>query len=188
MNAPLPAATSTEQRVLKLLGTGIKPEVVAASVGISVSRISQLLSDEQFAAQVAELRYQNLSKHNERDGSYDSLEDKLLERMEDCLPMMHRPMEILKAIQIINAAKRRGSSAPESITEKQTVINLVLPTVLVNKFQVNGQGQVVRVGEQDLTTIQSGVLENMVKTQPKQVTNGSPSVLAGEKRIEASDL
>ena len=128
--------TTTEDRALALLGSGIAPETVAASLGVSASRISQLLSDEGFAARVAELRYQNLAKHNQRDSSYDELEDTLLERMRDCIPMMHRPMEILKAISVINAAKRRGQSTPESIIEKQSIIQLTVPVQIINYYTI----------------------------------------------------
>lgn len=161
------AATSTESRALALLGSGISPSVVAASLGVSESRISQLLSDDSFAAQVATLRYESLQKHNARDASYDSLEDQLLEKMEDCIPLMHRPMEILKAISVINAAKRRGSSTPDSILEKQQVIQLQIPIQIINKFTTNLEGQVTRIitenSEQSLVTIQSGSLDSLIK-------------------------
>ena len=163
MNTPAPVVSVTESRALKLLGDGIEASTVAASLGISQSRISQLLSDENFAAQVAELRYKNLAKHTERDNQYDEMENTLIERLKDCLPLMHRPMEIIKAIQVINGAKRRGSSTPEAITEKQAVIQLVVPVQIINKFQTNLQGQVVTVGEQNLLTIQSGALEGLAK-------------------------
>ena len=71
------AKTLTEERALALLGSGVSPTAVAASLGITDSRISQLLSDENFAAEVATLRYQNLQKHNARDSAYDSLEDEV---------------------------------------------------------------------------------------------------------------
>lgn len=167
--------SSTEDRALRLLGSGLPPETVAASLGITASRISQLLSDENFAAAVADLRYQALAKHNERDSGYDELEDTLLTRLKDCLPLMHRPMEILKAIQVINQAKRRGSSAPEAITQKQAVINLTLPIQILNQFKSNAQGQVVSVGNQSLITIQSGNLDSLAKG----VQNGSADQPAG---------
>lgn len=156
-------STSTESRALTLLGSGIAPETVAASLGVSASRISQLLSQAEFAAQVAELRFENLNKHNERDSKYDDMEDRLIERMRDCLPMMYKPMEILKAIQVINSAKRRGASAPESITQQQTIINLTLPTQIINQFKINAQNQVVSTGSQDLITMQASTLLNKVK-------------------------
>lgn len=163
-SSPAPAHSLTESRALSLLGSGIAPHTVAASLGISNSRISQLLSDENFAAQVAELRYKNLAKHNEHDSKLDEVEDTLVKRLiEDCLPLMHRPMEIIKAIQVINAAKRRGASTPEAIVEKQSIVQLVVPIQIINKFQTNLQGQVVTVGEQNLLTIQSGALEGLAK-------------------------
>ena len=173
----VPQVTSvTEERALKLLGNGIKPEIVAASLGITVSRISQLVSDENFATRLAELRYTNLAKHNERDSNYDSIEDKLLEKLNDNIELMHRPREIIHAISVINAAVRRGSSTPEAVIEKQTVIQLVVPVQLINKFQTNIQGQVTSIGDKDLLTIQSGSLDALLKEK----RNGSPVV---ENRI-----
>lgn len=169
--ASLSNLTAAESRALHLLGQGIIPEQAAAASGLSASRISQLLSQEEFAARVAELRFDTLSKHNDRDAAYDSLEDQLLEKMKDCLPLMMRPQEILRAIQTINSAKRRGSSAPNSITEQHTVINLILPTQILTQFSLNPQNQVTAIqtssetgsGEQPLLTIQSGSLLNQIK-------------------------
>lgn len=180
----LPKLTSAEERALDLLGQGINPEHTAMAVGLSPSRISQLLSDSEFAAAVSERRFTNLSKHNERDASYDDLEDKLLERMKDCLPLMVRPGEILKAIQVINAAKRRGSSAPSAITDQTTIINLVLPNQIINKFSLNGLNQVVQVTADDKTqpmlTIQSGTLLNQIKEKASVQSIPSKKILSAD--------
>lgn len=165
--------TTTESRALSLLGAGVAPASVAASLGVSESRISQLLSDDQFASQVATLRYESLAKHNARDSSYDDLEDQLIEKMRDCIPLMHRPLEILKAIAVINAAKRRGQSTPESIIEKQSIINLTIPVQIVNKFSTNLQGQVTSIGEQSLLTIQSGSLDSLLKQKQHSQQKGT---------------
>ena len=162
------APTTTEERALALLGSGISPVQVAASLGVTESRISQLLSEDSFASKVAELRYESLAKHNRRDASYDELEDALIEKMQDVIPLMHHPMEILKAIGVINAAKRRGQSTPESIIEKQQIINLTIPVQVINKFQTNIQGQVTTIETadsktQNLLTIQSGSLDSLIK-------------------------
>lgn len=155
--------TSTESRALQLLGSGIPPETVAATLGVSPSRISQLLSEPEFAAKVAELRFSSLQKHNERDNKYDEIEDKLIERMRDCLPLMMRPMEILKAIQVINSAKRRGASAPDAITAQQTIISLTIPVQVIQKFQTTQNKQVTHAGEQELLTMQSSTLLKEIK-------------------------
>jgi hypothetical protein len=177
--------SSTESRALSLLGQGLSPEVVAAAVGVTASRISQLISDPEFASKVADLRFKNLSKHNERDNAYDSLEDQLLEKLKDCLPFMMRPMEILKSIQVINAAKRRGSSAPEAITNQQTVVQLVMPTQILQHFTTNINNQVVRAGEQDLITVQSGNMRSLMEAA-KGVKNVIPALSPGSQDAGAS--
>jgi predicted transcriptional regulator len=152
------STAATETRALELLGTGVTPEAVANALGVTVSRISQLLSQEDFAARVAELRFKNLQKHTIRDNSYDELEDDLVSRLRDLMPLMHRPMEVLKAIQVINAAKRRGQSAPDSIIQQQTIVQLNVPTKILQQFTTNINNQVIVAGSQDLNTMQSGLL------------------------------
>lgn len=179
--------TSTESRALSLLGQGVGPEMVASALGVSVSRISQLLSDPNFAAEVASLRFQNLSRHNERDSKYDSLEDQLLDKMRDLLPMMYKPLEVLRAIQTINAAKRRGSSAPEAIIGQKTVVSLVMPTQITQIFAsqnttltVNTQNQVVKVGDTDLVTVQSMRMDSLLSESKKGLPHANQTPLTIE--------
>ena len=176
MNSPIPttvlvATTSVlEDRAATLLGSGLPPATVAASLGCSESYLSQLLSTDTFAARVASLRFEALAKHNERDASYDQMEDDLLHRLKDCLPLMHKPMEILKAIQVINAAKRRGTSTPEAILEKQAIVSLVMPVQIIQRFTTNIQNQVIKAGSQELLTIQSGTLAAQMKERQSDGT------------------
>jgi len=162
--------SSTEDRALRLLGNGVNAESVASALGVSASRISQLLSDPIFSKQVEDLRFESLQQHNERDASYDSLEDKLLVKMEKSLPLMMRPGDILKALQVVNAAKRRGQSAPEQATNQQNIINIMLPSVITQRFQTNINNQVVSAGDQDLVTLSSSALLKQVeaKTEERQ--------------------
>jgi len=155
------STTSTiEERALTLLGKGIPPTVVANTLGVDASRISQLLADNNFAARVVERKFESLSKHNEQDDLADATEAKLLAKLNETLPFLTRPMEILKAFQVLNAAKRKGQTVPESLTNRQTIIQLNIPQILIDRFQTNIHNQVTQVGNQTLVTIQSG---NMVK-------------------------
>lgn len=167
--------SSVEERALILLGQGINSEAVAAACGVSASRISQLLSQEEFAEKVSLLRYENLQKHNFRDSAYDTLEDALLEKLAHSvrMNMIFRPMEIIKAIQTINGAKRRGHSAPETIVNQQTIVNLILPSQITQKFTTNVNNQVVSVGsdgeEQALLTMQAGTLLKHIESSSGNV-------------------
>jgi len=157
--------SATEDRALALLGQGLSPAVVASAIGVSESRISQLLSQADFASAVTELRYKSLLQHNERDSKYDALEDKLLEKMQNILPFMVKPMEILKALTTVNAAKRRGAgSSAGTDGAPSTIVQLIMPSAVFNQFtaqniQLNTQNQVVKAGDQSLVTIQSGRMD-----------------------------
>jgi hypothetical protein len=162
--------TTTESRALLLLGQGVPPTAVANALGVDVSRISQLLADPDFATSVVEKKFESLSKHNERDTAIDGLEDRLVKKLEDSTVFMTRPMEILKAFQVINQAKRRGHSAPEDLTSKQTIIQLNIPQIILDRFQTNIHNQVVQVGTQSLVTIPSGQMLKQL-----EVSNASKS-------------
>lgn len=156
--------SDSKERALVLLGQGIDPETVASAVGRDRSWISQLISDPEFSAQIAELRFAALSKHNVRDGKYDEFEDTLLEMLKDCLPfMMHKPWMILKAITTINSANRRGASAPSTLSKPSDVVQLVMPTIIMQKFVTNINQQVIKAGEQELVTVQSSSMESLLK-------------------------
>jgi len=175
------AVSSTESRALELLGAGVAPETVANALGVTASRISQLLSDEEFARKVTERKFETLQKHNARDTTYDSLEDTLTEKFQDVIPLMMRPMEILKSLQIINALKRRGTSTPESIHTQQTIVNLTVPVQVLTKFTRDINNQVIEAGDQTLLTIQSNKLQGLSRerkgnqnggSEPKRIENG----------------
>jgi len=180
---------STAEKAMKLLGNGYNAETVASACGVSASRISQLMSQDWFASKVAELRFNNLQKHNEIDNTYDEMEAKLLGNLKTVIPMMLRPMEILKAVSVINAAKRRGSSAPEQAQQHATIVNLTLPNTITQRFAVNANNQVVSVGvdngeQQTLVTIQSS---NMLEAAKLKEGERNEQALAGAIRTISID-
>lgn len=172
--------SSIEDRALELLGSGVPAESVAAALGVTPSRIAQLLAQKHFSEAVAELRYASMQKHNRRDSAYDSLEDKLLAKLERQLPLLIKPESILNAMKIVNGAKRRGQSTPDTVSSKQAIINLVLPAVIAERFSVNINNQVTRAGEQDLLTMASGNL----LAQVEEATEKREQALADTKALE----
>lgn len=170
-----PQYSGTKARALELLGDGIASNIVAQTLGVSESYISQLLADELFLKGVVERRYEHLARHNKRDAEYDKLEDDLLERLKATLPMLFDPMKIAKVLATVNAAKRRGQSTPDSISQQNVVVNLTLPTAVIDRFSVTKDinNQIIEAGEQKLVTIQSGTLLDRVKKAGAQgVQNG----------------
>ena len=173
-------ATTTESQALELLGSGCNPSQVASALGVSESLISQFLSQDHFASQVAERRFKSLLKHNNRDDALDALEDALIKKLENIIPYMHKPHEIIHAFTRINAAKRRGSSAPEAVSTSQPVIQLTLPIQILNQITVDARNQVIKAGQQELLTIQSGRLPSLTQSNPQAVPNVLPAAARNE--------
>lgn len=160
--SPASTLSITEERALALLGQGLQPEVVATAIGVSKSAISQLLSQDEFSKLVAAARYENLAAHTQRDNKYDSLEDQILDRLKDSLSMIFDPMKLAKLLQIVNGAKRRGSGVQELPQGQATVLNLTMPTQIIQHFVKNINNQVVRAGAQDLVTMQSNSMNKLL--------------------------
>lgn len=156
-------ASTTESQALKLLVDGVPQAQVASCLGVSESLISQFLSQESFRTELVKQKYANLVKHNERDTSLDSLEDKLIRKIEQTLPMVFKPLEIAHLFRIINSAKRRGTSSQAPVSAQATVIQLTLPVQIIQHFQVNAQNQVIKAGSQELITVQSGRLPQLLE-------------------------
>lgn len=162
--------TGTRARAQELLGSGIAANLVAQTLGVSESYVSQLLSEDEFLKGVVALRYENLSRHNKRDQEYDALEDKALAMLKETLPMVFDPMKLSRIIQTLNSAHRRGQSAPDSITQQNTIVNLTMPTVIVDRHAAahavitkDANNQVIEAGGQTLVTIQGNSLLERVK-------------------------
>lgn len=148
-----------KDKIKELLGLNLPNKTVASAVGVSESYISQLLSEESFAAEVQELRVKVLAEHANRDKGYNDLEDTLLERVRELVPMMVRPMEVVRALQVVNGATRRAAPAELAANAQPSVVVLQLPNAIINKFVVNAQKQIVEVEGETISTMSAkGVL------------------------------
>ena len=143
--------SSQAQRIKELLGNGLSNDVVATAVGVHPSYVSQLMSDQAFANEVVELRTKTLTAATTRDRSWDTIEQKLLEKLDSIVEngMFFKPRDVLSALAVVNRAVRRGATAPEAMVTHQTIVNLSLPTTVVTQYRKNITGEVVEVIRDD---------------------------------------
>lgn len=175
-----PSLTSKQEQILKLLGDGYGPEVVASTVGCAVSLVSGLLSDPEFRDRVTEARMAKVTKYNEVDNLYDETELSVARKLKDAVEFEMNSMKLIKIAGTLNSMRRRGSSSPEAIVNTQTILNLALPSVIVNQFQVRGENvqinngvsneqlpspvnSQIAQGNEPLVTLQSGALASLAK-------------------------
>lgn len=166
--------TATAERALKFLGEGHSLEVTAAACGVTLSRVSQLLADENFAARVASARYASLLRASDRTQKYEKIEDSILDKLEKSLCMIFDPLKLARLLQVISAAKPKNVFTPSDLPAAQPTVALNIPQVVVNRFTTNIFNQVVEVIEgnsdsnvkkQTLVTIQSKALDALAKSR-----------------------
>ena len=147
-----------KERIIQLLGNGVSPAIAASAVGCTEGYISQLMSDEQIAARVSALRFDNLQAASNRDKMADSIEDSLLEKLKESIPMLMRPSEITRTLAVVNALKRRASSAPETMHIHNQVINLQLPQHTALRVSMSASREIIEVEGRTLVTMPSSQL------------------------------
>lgn len=157
--------SSTEENILKLLSDGHSQDVVASTLGVSASAISQHLSKDWFKSELAARKSVKLEKYSKLDDAYDRMEDKLLGKLEASIPFLTKPSEISAILSKINTAKRRlGDQSKVQNTPVTQIINITLPTSVVHKFSRTRDGHVVAVDNKSLVTITSNSMDQLSNT------------------------
>ncbi|CAM6053474.1 unnamed protein product [Sphagnum tenellum] len=164
-----------EDRIKELLGNGLSNEVVASTMGLHPSYISQLMSDQQFYDEVVEKRTKTLAAHTVRDRSLDKIEDKLIEKLDNMITsgMMYKHQDILNAFRVVNSAKRRGVTAQEGVVVNNTVVNLSLPERVATKFVTNRHGEIVEAAGKTMVTIPTQQLLNQLIEKHRESKTGT---------------
>lgn len=160
--------TPSQGKILEMLGRGYSQVIVADTVGVTEGYVSQLLSEDWFAQEVQRKKFEYMQKHTLLDDKYDTLEERLLGKLDKSVSMLIKPMDIAKVLQVINGAKRKGVQQNDPATLVQNIVQLNIPVQLAQKFITNANSQVVEIqhGEdtsQPLVTIANGSLERLAR-------------------------
>lgn len=189
------ASNLTEERALELLGdSGLAPGIVAKTLGVTPARISQMLADPLFAEEVRRRRIIEIQKYSKRDQKVDRIEDKVLDKLEKALPLMHKTGEILNAVRVLTGIKRHTAVAADTTDDNAAMVQITLPTSAAQSFtvRVDVNNNVVQAGSQSLITapmssvvkmarpdlaarIADGSVIDVTEKKAKEHTNGDSS-------------
>lgn len=167
------AGLNTNQaQALKFLGQGISAVMVASTLGVSEGLVSQFLAEPRFAEEVTRLKLEALQKQTSVDNKYLEYEDRLLDKFGKVIPLMTKPMEILKGLQVLNATKRRGmADAPVGMGTSQ-IVQINIPVHVSQKFITNTHNQIVEIHDEDgsrsLVTATPQAVERLASSRAQQ--------------------
>lgn len=181
---------ASKDQIVSLLGLGLSNTEVALAVGVEPSYITQLMADDEFAAEVTTKRAAALTANSRRDASIDTIEDKLLNKLEEIVDnqQLYKPMEVLRAASVVNQMKRRGVQASSGSTVINNIVNLTLPAAVKRQYTLNNQSEVVDTDGQTLVTMPTSTLLKELANKRSSDENGEtyqrlqrhlPSVKAG---------
>ena len=156
-------SSPTRQNALQLLGQGVSPSQAAAALGVSESQISQYLSDEDFAAELAAQRASATAEDLAYDEKLDRVEEEFLGRIEQKAAFANL-QQSLQAFKILNVAKRRKDSriAPTS-TGGGTIVNITIPIAVIPQYITNSKNEIVEVEGKTMVSASPKQLDELLK-------------------------
>lgn len=188
--AAAPTATDLKGRILKLLVMGVRPSEIADSCGCEPSYISQLIKTPEFIAVLQEKGTGRLEKEADLKERYETLEGKVLEKLERAVDWVAKPMELVRILQILGARKH-AAVIPTGREERETAtISLSGNSIKIfaPQFVINERNDVVGLGDQSFAPMSSGALIAYGKeARIKELENGreveaASRSFAGESR------
>lgn len=138
-----------QTKALSLLGQGISAVMVASTLGVSESLVSQYISDPRFAEEVTKLKLATLQIQTDIDSKHMKAENLLLDKLIKTIPLISKPMDILRGIQVINATKRRGMADTVAPAGHTQIVQINLPASMAARFITNTANQIVEIRDSE---------------------------------------
>lgn len=166
-------------KIIKLLGTGLLPAEVARAVGVDESYISQLQKEESFIQQVNELVTKTFADQSEIDDNYVEVERVLSKRLRENAPILFNQDQLLRTLKFANEAKKKMAPANHNspgdslggIGKVVKAVTLILPIAVVKEFMLNPNNEIIGVGGEELTTLPSANINNLVEKNKDKIKN-----------------
>lgn len=125
------------EKIAGMLAVGVPDVQIADVVGISVGRITQLKSDEQFQQILEKKLIERAKEVNELNEGWDAVEKRALEIVQTSLKSNRNPDFALRAAMVANRATRRGGNGNVPLpTQMGERVLIQLKGTFVNRLQM----------------------------------------------------
>ena len=154
------------QLAVQYLAQNMQPSIVAGILGVTESAISQLLADEDFAAEVTAASQGAAASDLAYDDRMDKAEEVFLQNIENRAQFANM-QQSLQAFKLLNSARRRKDTrVHNSASNNGVTVNIMLPSSIVPDYTMNAQAEIVEVsGKTMLSATPSGVNELLAARQ-----------------------
>lgn len=173
-------------RIASLIASGLKASQVATIVGCNPSRISQILTQEDFklllAPKLAEAE-ENFSESVALDAKYLNVEHLLLNAVADRMASAELK-DITAALRAVAEAKYRKATVTNptqgGTIHIQNIVQLSLPSHAIQTpvIDISATNEVTAINEQTLAPLSSQGVENLFKSLSKENKNDTSRIPA----------
>jgi hypothetical protein len=165
--------TGTAGRILKYLSSGCNDVQAATACGVDPSYVAQLKAEPDFQEQISEALRKSLVDAKEVDDNYAEIERLASKKLRDLMHYANSMDQLLKIAKFANEAKKKltpiGPLNGEHVSDIAPV-RLAIPYILHQTFVVNPNQEVVKVGERNLSTLNSRSMESIAKQYREVLT------------------
>lgn len=171
-----------QKRIATFLAQGLKASQVATIVGVSEGYISQLCSEagpEGFKEAVRS-KAEEVEEQSDEDtlvsAKYLSLEHRILKQIEGQLAFAEIP-QLIQALKVVGDRQEKRAARKNVVgligqgligNNQINVTVLNLPAHAIPEYQVNGQGQVVAVGDRGMSPMNSQAVRQLFKDKKNE--------------------
>jgi hypothetical protein len=152
-------------RVMELLCSGLSQKVTAETVGCTEGYVSQLMDIPAFKETVLAKKAEQAQRYIRMDNKMDELEDIALNRMKQVIQTCFKPLELSTIHSRLNAAKRRSVGAAQAQGKANTVVNIIMPAAMRERYGVvvDVNNRVVRIGSDTMVPASASTVHRMAE-------------------------
>ncbi len=165
--------SSTREQALALLAQRVPAAQVASSCGVTESAISQLLSDEDFSAALAEKMQAATAEDLKYDERLAAVESGFLANIEKRLEFANL-QQSLQAFRILNQAKRRKESRIQAPQGGGIAVTINLPASILPQYVKNHNAEIIEVDGRTMLSATPSTVDQLMKQRVEAAGRSMP--------------
>ena len=152
-----------KDRIVDLLMEGIKPTIVAETVGCEPSYVSQVAAEPEIAERLQVARAARAAKMVKHDNTINEIEDMALDKIKRMLPLQTDIMKVGRIFELVNKARRAAEHTGLQEQVVDDVLVIELPSAAKVHFKLTADKQMVEVEGRSMVPLPSSQVTAMLR-------------------------
>lgn len=138
-------ASISVDKILQAVVAGISQTAIAQMMNVSDGLISQVINTDEFQIRLRQKRATQMAQAAIRQEKLESLQDKLIDKVDNLIPFITKPTEATAALRAIAEVAKNNMPMTGETQEASNVVTIYMPTAIGVNFQLNSQNEVIDI-------------------------------------------